>query len=402
MSSSAYEQVMADGATSIGAAPPLTAAVAGHQLEVIVSGSERFKRMLAMIGSAKQSIDLIFYIFAADATGRAVLAALIAAAERGVAVRCVIDSFGSSETPDSFFNALCASGGTVTFFSRRWRSSYLIRNHQKLLIVDGATAMTGGFNIADAYMTDHGADHWLDLAVMVTGPSVAKMTRWFGAMDDYARLHDGKLLRLRRLIREWRVEQGPVEWLVGGPTQRLSPWARRVRTDLQSARQIDMVMAYFSPGQGMLRRIRRVAPRGRARLILAAKSDNAATIGASRLLYGYLLRKGVTIAEYQPSRLHMKLIIVDDIVYLGSPNFDMRSLFLNVELSLRIADAGFARQMRDLVDVLQGDCEPITKELHKQRAGWLTRIRWTLAWFVVGAVDYTVARRLNFGLGARD
>src|SRR3546814_3986786 len=111
-------------------------------------------------------------------------------------------------------------------------------------------------------------------------------TTLFRSIHDYTVNEDGKVLTLRRLIREWPVDGEAVSWLVGGPTQRLSPWARAVRADLTDARQLDMAMAYFSPGQGMLRRLGRVARRGRARFVMAGKSDNPATIGASRLLYG--------------------------------------------------------------------------------------------------------------------
>src|SRR3546814_7528806 len=107
-----------------------------------------------------------------------------------------------------------------------------------------------------------------------------------------------------------------------------------------------MAMAYFSPGQGMLRRLGRVARRGHARFVMAGKSDNAATVGASRLLYGYLLRKQADVWEYRPCKLHMKLIVVDDVTYIGSANFDARSLFLNVEMMVWIADAEFATRMR--------------------------------------------------------
>ena len=98
----------------------------------------------------------------------------------------------------------------------------------------------------------------------------------------------------------------------------------------------------------------------------------------------------------------MKLIVIDDVVYIGTANFDMRSLFVNVEVMLRVADAGFAQQMRGFIAAQQADCDDITVAEHKARAGWLTRLRWTLAWFVVGAADYTVSRRLNFGLGEID
>ncbi|MDX2210290.1 MAG: phospholipase D-like domain-containing protein, partial [Sphingopyxis sp.] len=163
-------------------------------------------------------------------------------------------------------------------------------------------------------------------------------------------------------------------------------------------RRIDMVMAYFSPGQGMLRRMGRAARRGPVRLITAAKSDNGATIGAARLLYRYLLRKRVTIMEYQPQRLHMKLIVVDDAVYIGSANFDMRSLFVNLELMLRIENAALAVQARSLIDAMASQSEIVTREWLNARGGLLTRLRWIMSWFVVSTVDYTVARRLNFGL----
>lgn len=380
----------------------LEAEVAGHRLDVIVDGEQRLERLLADLAGAVRSIDLIMYIFAADAAGSRVLDAMTAAARRGVRVRAVIDSFGSSGLSDSLFDALRKAGGSVTFFSRRWRYSYLIRNHQKLILIDDALAITGGFNIAAPYMSSDDSMCWRDLGLWVRGPCVGAMAQWFEAIHDYSVRHDGKLLLLRRMIREWPTQAGPVGWLVGGPTQRLSPWARAVRTDLDQARQLDMAMAYFSPGQGMLRHLRRVAKRGRARFVMAAKSDNAATIGASRLLYGYLLRGRAEIWEYQPCRLHMKLIVIDDVVYIGTANFDIRSLFVNVEAMLRIADRGFADMMRGFIARMRPDCEEITRASHKARAGWLTRLRWTLAWFVVGAVDYTVSRKLNFGLAEPD
>lgn len=380
----------------------LMADVAGHRLELIFDGGDRLTRLLDLINGAAHSIDLIMYIFEGDAAGRHILDALLVAAKRGVRVRAVIDSFGSGDTPDSLFAPLREAGGSVTFFSRRWRSAYLIRNHQKLILIDKSIAVTGGFNIADDYLSPPRGDCWFDIGMIVQGPTVARAAQWFAEIHDYTVNDDGKLLMLRRLIREWPVDGGAVSWLVGGPTQRLSPWARAVRADLEDARQLDMAMAYFSPGQGMLRRLGRVARRGRARFVMAGKSDNPATIGASRLLYGYLLRKTAEVWEYQPCKLHMKLIVIDDVVYIGSANFDVRSLFVNVEVMVRIADAGFSEKMRNFLGQLRPDSEVITPDSHKARAGWLTRLRWTLAWFVVGIVDYTVSRKLNFGLGDPD
>ena len=112
--------------------------------------------------------------------------------------------------------------------------------------------------------------------------------------------------------------------------------------DLRPSRDVDMIAAYFAPPWAMLRRIGRVGRRGRARIITAAKSDNNATIAAARHSYSRLLRRDVEIYEYQPTKLHTKLVIVDDVVHIGSSNFDFRSLYINMEMMLRIKDAEFA------------------------------------------------------------
>lgn len=398
---------MTDTAVSVSepsgsASDRMKAEVGGHRLELIFDGERRLERLLTLIDGAIRSIDLIMYIFEHDGAGTRVLGAMTAAAQRGVRVRAVIDSFGSGDVADSVFTPLREAGGTVTFFSRRWRSSYLVRNHQKLILIDGHVAVTGGFNIADDYLSKPSADCWFDLGLVVTGPTVERAVQWFDTIHDYTVHDDGKLLMLRRLVREWNIGTEPVQWLVGGPTERLSPWARAVRADLDRGRRLDMAMAYFSPGQGVLRRLGRLARRGKARFVMAAKSDNPATIGASRLLYGFLLRRSADIWEYQPCKLHMKLIVIDDVTYIGTANFDMRSLFINVELMVRITDAAFAQRLRDFVAGLEPQCDVVTVESHKKRGTWLTRLRWLLAWFVVGFADYTVTRRLNFGLTEHD
>src|SRR3546814_9650050 len=92
-------------------------------------------------------------------------------------------------------------------------------------------------------------------------------------------------------------------------------------------------------------------------------------LAAARSLYSGLFRHRVRIFEYLPCKLHMKLIVIDDIVYIGSANFDMRSLFINLELMLRIEDAGFAAQMREFVTRETANCQAITWALQRERQG---------------------------------
>jgi cardiolipin synthase len=163
------------------------------------------------------------------------------------------------------------------------------------------------------------------------------------------------------------------------------------------ARSVALISAYFSPNPAMLSRLDRVGKRGEARIITAAKSDNTTTIAAARFTYPGLLRKGVRIFEYQPTRLHAKIYIVDDAVHLGSANFDMRSLFLNMELMLRIEDKAFANHMRAFFDAEVQDCVEIEAASLKGFGQRLARVRHAAAYFLVSVVDYTVARRLNIG-----
>ena len=90
--------------------------------------------------------------------------------------------------------------------------------------------------------------------------------------------------------------------------------------------------------------------------------------------------------------------MLDDAAYLGSANFDMRSLYLNLEIVLRIEDAALAARLREYIAHQLSAAEEITPALHASRATWLNRLRWRLSWFLVAVVDYTVSRRLNLGL----
>jgi cardiolipin synthase len=128
---------------------------------------------------------------------------------------------------------------------------------------------------------------------------------------------------------------------------------------------------------------------------MAAKSDNTATIAAARHSYGRLLRKGVGIFEYRPAKLHTKLVIVDDTVYIGSSNFDYRSFYLNLEVMLRISDPGFAAAMRGYFERELAECKWITPELHKRRSNPWRRFKWALSHYLVNIMDYSVTRRLN-------
>ena len=375
--------------------------IRGHRLDVIEHGPALRETLIGLIDGARDSLKLYYYIFAADESGRMVLDRLIAARGRGVAVTLMINAFGSADTPVAFFDPLIKAGGRFGRFGARRSTRYLIRNHQKMTIADDRRLLLGGFNVEDGYFGLPDEDAWVDLGLLIDGPQVAAMTNWYGQLWRWVSTKKQRFRTLRRMVRHWHPSlhhdpDDPMRWLIGGPTRRLSPWAQVVKHDLEHARRVDMVAAYFSPGRGMLKRIARAARREGARLILPSRSDNGATVAAARLLYGPLLRRGVEIWEYQKRKLHMKLIVIDDAVFIGSANFDMRSLFLNLEIMLRIEDKALADEARDFISRRAEESRQITLERYKAQRGVLTLVKQWISYFLVGVVDYTVTRRLNF------
>ncbi|RZM31754.1 MAG: phosphatidylserine/phosphatidylglycerophosphate/cardiolipin synthase family protein [Sphingomonas sp.] len=373
--------------------------VEGNVLTLLDTGPRRLDALLALIDGATRSLRILYYIYADDESGRRVNAALIAAAQRGVRVALIVDGFGSDTTDERFFDPVEAAGVSVCRFSARFGRRYLLRNHQKLALADEQRIIIGGFNIEDDYFGTVAEHAWRDLGLLVEGPAAERLAGYFDALSAWVHDGTGKLRRLNAALSRWSETEGATRWLIGGPTRKLSPWARAVRTDLRAGRRIDVIAGYFTPSPTLLRRLDRAGKRSaEVRIVTASKSDNNATIAAARFTYAGLLRKGIRLFEYQPTKLHTKLYVIDDAVHIGSANFDMRSLFINLELMLRIEDRAFADHVRGYVDGEVLKSTEITAALYKKNTGWLQRLKQLGAYFLVAVVDPSVSRGLNFGI----
>nr|WP_295373570.1 phosphatidylserine/phosphatidylglycerophosphate/cardiolipin synthase family protein [uncultured Sphingosinicella sp.] len=375
----------------------VVATVEGNRLTLLPDGPERLEALIALIDGAERTLRLLYYMFLSDASGERVRDALLKAAERGVKVSLLVDGFGSDAAKASFFQPLVDSQVRFCRFSAKWGRRYLLRNHQKLALADERRVIIGGFNVSDDYFGTIESGAWRDLGLQVEGDSVLGLVHYFDTLFEWTFRPGGRIRELRRVLQQSSVTQGKLHWLFGGPTRRLSPWARAVRRDMRRAQRLDLIAAYFAPSLGMLRRIAGIARRGKARVITAAKSDNTSTIAAARSTYWWLLKRRVEIYEYQPTKLHSKLFVVDDVVHIGSANFDMRSLFLNLEMMLRVDDKAFADAMRRFVDGEVANSEPITREKHNAQRSLLNRLHWGFGYFILAVADYRISRTLNFG-----
>src|SRR5205823_14397852 len=259
--------------------------------------------------------------------------------------------------------------------------------HQKLVVIDDATAIIGGANIDDTYLSDRAEGGWRDLWLRIDGPEVAMPSRYFDTLFRWSKRRNPGLNYARRRLAEFSEWRGPLQWKFSGPLSMRNSWWRSIGRDIRRGQRLDMIFAYFAPPGAMLRRIGRLGRRGRARIITAAKSDNNATIAAARHSYSRLLRRHVEMYEYQPAKLHTKLAVVDDVVHIGSSNFDYRSLYINMEIMLRIKDAGFADAMRTYVEHEIANSRWITPELHKRRATFWRRFKWAVSHYLVNIMD---------------
>lgn len=373
---------------------PFHVSAAGHDFTFYPHGADRLAALLELIAGAATSLRVFYYLFDSDAAGTAVRDALVAAASRGVAVQLIVDDFGN-DAGAAFFAPLVEAGGRFAIFSPKWGTRYLVRNHQKFAIADEARVMTGGANVSDHYFAPPAENGWCDLSAAITGPVVAAFVRWFGLLADWvASEAAGRVTRLRRLrmiVKAWDGGDGPVRLLVGGPLVRRGHWAWVLRQDLVRARRLDTVSAYFAPPRSFRRQFAQVARRGSVRMVMPGQSDIAAAIDMARLHYAKLLRAGARIAEFGVCKLHMKLLVVDDASYVGSANLDKRSFRINLELMVRVEDAGLAAALRQLIDHLEGASEAITPEAYARKATLLARLRWRVAYWL-SLADYRISR----------
>lgn len=379
---------------------PFTVEAQGHSFTFYPHGKDRLEALIDLIDGAHTSLRGFYFIFAEDVAGTRVRDALVAAAHRGVDVCLMLDDFASS-AKTAFFDDIVDAGGSFARFSPRAGGRYLIRNHQKMMIADDERVMGGGFNISDEYFAPPDEEGWCDLGVLIEGPVVARFCEWFGQLSDAIRPEGTRFGAIRRMVRDWDPGKDPVQFHVGGPTLRTRNWPFHVRRDLKAARRADFVTAYFGPPLTFRSALKRMARQGRLRLILASRSDFGITVAAARAHYAAFLRARTDLNEFAPTKLHMKLLVIDDITYFGSGNLDLRSIRLNLELMVRVEDAGLAVRLRELIDHMETASVPIDRAWIKKERGWLGWLRWRFGWFMLRAIDYNLARTLNRDLATR-
>jgi len=360
----------------------------------LYAGREIFPAMFEAIENARVSVQLEIYIYSPGALGNQFLEALRRAQQRGAEVHVLVDALGSINLPATFWDPLRAVGGHVRQFNPISLNRLSIRNHRKLLVCDEQIAFVGGFNIAQEYDGDGITSGWCDLGMKLQGPMVGELAASFEEMFARADFQHKRFMRLRRFTANKTVLAADEQFLFSGPGRGRNPIKQALQRDLAQAQNVQIIVAYFLPTWRLRRALTRVCSRaGRVQFILAGKSDVLISQLAGQSLYRRFLKAGVELYEYQPQILHAKLIIIDDVVYVGSANLDQRSLNINYELMIRLQKPEIAEQARAVFANTLRHCRGITFEEWRKSGTLWRRIKQKWAYFLLVRIDPYIAKR---------
>ncbi|MGQ9896755.1 MAG: cardiolipin synthase [Acidobacteriota bacterium] len=341
--------------------------LAGNRITPLVNGVQAYPAMLEAIAQAQHSIALATYIFDRDGIGNQFVQALLAAQRRGVSVRILIDDVYVRLVRGSAFKFLKAAGLHIVSFNPPVLPARLhaanLRNHRKLLIVDGQIGFTGGMNIHRPYwQPEQPATAFRDLHFRVQGPVVRHMIETF--TDDWY-FTTGERLDTNFWGEETpqEVEQALARGIEAGPDETLERLRWVFLGALNIARQsVRIWTPYFVPDQSLLAALSAAALRGVEVDILTPVENNHPLVQwAGRAHYWQVLEHGARIWERSGPFDHSKLMVVDGRwACIGSANWDARSLRLNFEFNLEVYDSHLAQQLEALFQSARQEATLVT------------------------------------------
>jgi cardiolipin synthase A/B len=368
--------------------------VAGNRITLLKNGAEFFPALIAAIDAAVLDIRIEMYIFSDDVMGERIADALIRAAQRGIAVRLMIDGVGSRETPESFFARMRDAGVRVLVFRPDRRAFHfsktrLRRNHRKIALVDGRVGFVGGINLIDD-LTESLSEHpRYDYAVQVEGPVLADIYPAVQQLWQQVAAKFGVAIRRRESIEPaLPIDPAPV-----GPHQamfverdnfrhRRSIEHMYVYAIKHATTRVLIMCPYFLPGRRLRRTLAAAARRGvEITILLQGRADHPLLQMATRALYTQLLGAGIRICEYEKSMLHGKVATIDDRwATVGSSNLDPFSLFMNREANMLVLDDGFAKQLRESIEAEMSNGATVCRAEDWHRRSLWVRVQTWLAY----------------------
>ena len=344
--------------TSTGLAP----ARVHNSFDVLGDGVAAYGRLLELVRDARRSIHLTVFILGDDPVGHAIVDALVERARAGVRVRVLLDAVGSRPVLARACAALRGAGGEARAFMPFWhhplRGRNNLRSHRKLAIFDGARVFTGGMNLAVEYLGPTPSDErWRDLAAVAEGPIARDAEALFASDWRYAGGAEPEPIADERLP---PAGDAVLQLVPSGPDVVDDALADALVAAIGAARErVIAVTPYYIPDDTLHRALELAARRGvRTALLMPARSNHAIADFARRGLLAELRDAGVELYAYTRGMVHAKAMAVDDdFAFVGSPNFDMRSLYLNYENAIFVHSERDVAKVAAYLEALRDECE---------------------------------------------
>lgn len=337
----------------------------GNDITILKTAESAYTSMLQAIDRAKETVGLDIYIFNDDAAGRPFIEALSKAVQRGVEVCVLLDDVGSRYSGNSAFKALREKGVPVAYFMPSFnplRLRYLnLRNHRKILTVDGRVGYTGGMNIHGSHLTTSGARMARDLHFKVEGPAVTQLQETF--QSDWLFTTGQSLDNEKWFPRIYKVGRTAVRGITDGPDHDFEKGRWTITGALGLAQKsIQIVTPYFVPDGILISELGLAALKGvRVDIILPVLNDLPLVHWASRATLWQVLERGCHIWFSPPPFDHSKIMTVDrGWALVGSSNWDTRSFRLNFEFNMECYDRALAGELADIVDEKRANSREVT------------------------------------------
>jgi len=361
--------------------------VLGNRVVILENGPNTYAAMFNAIAGARDSINMETYILEDDEVGKKLADALIAKQAEGVQVNLIHDAVGTLGTSKEYFKRLSDAGINVLTFNPvnplTAKSGWTVnqRDHRKLLVVDGRSAVLGGINISSVYSSSGGGGSggasrggakeslpWRDTDLLIEGPVVAPLQKLF--METWQG-QKGEPLAPRQYFPALQAQGQEVVRAIGSaPDEPFSQIYVTLISAINSAEsEILLTNAYFVPDPQLMSALVGAVARGvDVKLIVPSTTDSSLVFHAGRSHYEPLLQGGVKLYERREALLHAKTAVIDGVwATVGSTNLDWRSFLHNQELTAVILGAEFGAKMRAAFERDLAVSQPITLEAWQRR-----------------------------------
>jgi cardiolipin synthase len=324
----------------------------GNAVQLFHDGRPAFDAMIEAIRSAEHHVHIQFFIFRSDSAGQEFIDALCSCSKRGVEVRFLYDSVGSYNLSRGMLRQLTSANGCRAAFlpvlNPLYRLRVNLRNHRKILVVDGRVGFTGGFNIGNEYLGLHPKfGRWRDTHIRVEGPAVEGLQRVF--LEDW---HFGTDEAVHGDAYFPKFNKPPGHSLVqvvhSGPDAEYKAIRETYFAGILNAKdRVWIASPYFVPDAGLRDALCLAARSGiDVRFLGLFRPDKWIPFLAARFYWTDMLASGVKVYQYSPGMMHSKFVLVDgEWASIGSANFDNRSLLLNFEANCQLFDPKLVEEL---------------------------------------------------------